>query len=373
MAACIFIATAFLLTTVATDDDIAEAPPERAVASAADGSAAMRREPFLYRIAAMVALSTAAVLTVDYFFKSTAAHVVPAAQLASFFARYYAAMNGVSLVVQLLVASRLVQRLGVAGASCVMPFLLMGGGVGALLAGGTLLAAIGMKTIDGGLRYSLNRVSTELLYLPVAAEARNRGKAFIDGVLGRLVQALTGGALYFLALSRLDSPRVLAAIVVALSAAWFATAFTLRAPYLDLFRRAIVRGSLDVASNADDLDFASAEALVEALASPDPRQVVSAMDVLVQKHRAKLIPALILYHEEESVLVRALDIFADSPRRDWISIGARLLSDGREAVRIAVVRALGRTSLRRSSLGASRYRPPIDGASTHCDDDPRSR
>ena len=64
-------------------------------------------------------LSTAAVLTVDYVFKSTAAASIPPAQLGEFFARYYAVMNGVSLVVQLFVAGRIVRMLGLAGATVI--------------------------------------------------------------------------------------------------------------------------------------------------------------------------------------------------------------------------------------------------------------
>ena len=60
----------------------------------------------------------------------------PAAELGGFFARYYAAMNLVSLVVQFLIAGRVVRHLGVAGATAVMPGLLLGGGVASLLAAG---------------------------------------------------------------------------------------------------------------------------------------------------------------------------------------------------------------------------------------------
>ena len=59
--------------------------------------------------------------------------------------------------------------------------------------------------------------------------------------------------------------------------------------------------------------------MLEFFSSRDAHRVVSAMDLLVDKKRERLIPGLILYHEAEPVLVRALEILAEDPRRsDWI-------------------------------------------------------
>jgi len=89
-----------------------------------------------------------------------------------FFARFYAVMNAISLVVQLLLSSRLLSRLGVIGAVGIMPFLLTLGGASAFAVGGSMTVALVAKTFDGSLRHSLNRTGTELLYLPLPAVAR---------------------------------------------------------------------------------------------------------------------------------------------------------------------------------------------------------
>lgn len=64
------------------------------------------KSPLLFRLALLVAAATAALLTIDYLFKSTVARVIPAGELGTFFARYYAATNALSLLVQLAVAGR---------------------------------------------------------------------------------------------------------------------------------------------------------------------------------------------------------------------------------------------------------------------------
>ncbi len=343
VASLAFVVTALVLTGLPAPDaePVARRDPMPRGAPARP-SLAFAEQPFVWRVALLVATSTAAVLTLDYLFKSTAARVIPMDQLGHFFARYYAVMNGVSLLVQLLLAGRLVRRLGVAGATAVMPALLFGGGVASLLAAGALLPVMAARMSDGGLRHSLNRVATELLYLPMPVGVRERAKGLIDSVLTRVVQAVTAGMLFAVASGGMLSPRALSAILVGLCAVWGLTALGMRTHYLDLFRRSLARGTLELDSSTGDIDVNAAEALVEAMASRDPKIVVASLDVLEQRNRTKLIPALILYHEADVVLFRALEIFGASRRSDWIPLAERLLSHAREAVRVAAIRALAR-------------------------------
>jgi AAA family ATP:ADP antiporter len=339
LAAALFLVSALLLTTFEVDQPSAVSAPQAPTKRPTD---LVRENPFLLRIAGMVAISTAAVLIVDYLFKLTAARHVPPARLADFFARYYAGVNGLSLVVQLLLAGRVIRRFGVIASAGIMPMFLLGGGAATVLGGGVLLLVLGLKTVDGGLRYSVHRVATELLYLPLPEAARDQGKGLVDGVLGRVVQAATASFIYVLAMRSLATPRLLALAVTALAAGWLAMATSLRRPYLDLFRRALAAGHIGPHVEIQELDLPSAEALVETMASPDPAAVVAAIDILVQHRRVKLIPALVLYHDAEQVLVHALEVFGESPRTDWVSLAMKLLSHPREPVRVAAVRALAK-------------------------------
>jgi AAA family ATP:ADP antiporter len=355
LAAFLFAVSALLLTTVRSEDPVAMPVPQ--VPASTSLGRVFRDNPFLVRIGGLVSVSTAAVLVVDYLFKSTAARLIAPAALGEFFARYYAVLNGISLLVQVLIVGRLVRRLGVVGTVAVMPLLLLGGGAAVLLGGGLLVVVLGLKAVDGGLRYSLNRVATELLYLPLPPEVRDRGKGFVDSSLSRIVQALTAIVLYVLAIRSLATPRVLALIIVVVCAAWVGIAGSLRKSYLDLFRRALAAGGIGPEADIQELDLTSAEALVESMANPDPATVKSAMDVLVLHRRVKLIPALVLYHDDPSVLIRALEIFGASHRLDWIPLAAKLLSHSNESVRIAAVRALAKKgnveALERAAADAS--------------------
>lgn len=306
---------------------------------------ALGRSPYLTRVALLVGLSTATVLAADYLFKATAARMLTPAQLGPFFARYYALLNGLALVVQVGVASRVVRRVGVVGAVTILPVLLAAGGIVTFLTGGTFLVVLLTKGVDGTLRHSLHRVTFELLWMPVSAEERDASKGFVDTVLGRAVQA--GLAVGILGLTTLGwaSPQILGALVTALAVVWIGVAAGLAKPYLGVFRQAIARGTLDAVAPDIELDLTSVEALLEALSSREPPRVLAAMELLAQRRRHRLIPALVLYHESDEVLTRALTLFGLSDRRDWIPLAERLATKGSHRVRIAALRALARAGV----------------------------
>jgi ATP:ADP antiporter, AAA family len=318
--------------------------------SAAD----LREEPFLRRIALLVVVSTAATIFLDYFFKWTVARTVPQHEVARFVARWYAWLNGLSFVAQVFVTGALVRRIGIATTMVVTPLLLLLGGVGALAAAGALTAVLALKAVDGTLRYSVHRVTMELVYLPVPTDVRARAKPFLDGALARLTQAVAGLLLLGLGGANDLSSWRLGGIVVVATAGWLVAAVTTRDPYLGMLRHAVMGDSVGP-SELDPIDLESAERLVEHLANEDRRVVLAAMNALARRGRERLIPALILLHEEQDVLVRALGIFGSSSREDWIARARRLLTDPRESVRTAVARALalhGRLDARDLALDA---------------------
>jgi AAA family ATP:ADP antiporter len=303
---------------------------------------AVRGEPFLRQVALLVAVSTATLLALDYFFKWTVARTVPRAEVGILVARVYAALNIASLVLQLVFGSALVKRVGLAAAVMLTPVLLFWGATASFVLGGALVVVIALKSIDGSLRYSVHRITTELLYLPIDADARARAKPLVDGALMRTVQAATAGALLGLGEAWFMSPRLFAGIVLVLAFAWAATAASTRRPYMALLRRSFLGGAVDGSwqADADPLDLATAEILVEFLARDNPGEVLAAIDALRRRGHDRLIPALILHHEDDRVLIAALALFGASKRTDWHTLARRLLDRPRERVRMAAARAL---------------------------------
>ena len=330
-----YFGAALLVSKVVLEETAAA--PEKAPSKLAPELTKMRRDPFLWRLAAIAALSIAASLVIDYLYRAKVASTLHADQLAPFFARYQLALNIGSLLLQITVTSSVVQRVGVLGLALTAPALLTLGGTLSALSGASFAVVVVLKATDSALRNSLGRVASELLWAPVENQARGRG--LVDLLVTRSTQALAGGILLGATMSRNPSPVLLAGCAAVLCAAWLLVGFGLRAPYIDLFRSALSRGSVERDFKLSELDLTSLEMLVEALAKPEANEVIAAMNVLAERKREKLIPALILYHDDDRVLLRALELFGGTDRKDWLPLGQRLLEHRRLPVQQAVVRA----------------------------------
>ncbi|MEO8182616.1 MAG: hypothetical protein ABI895_27605 [Deltaproteobacteria bacterium] len=301
-----------------------------------------REQPYVRRLAALVSLSSAALLATDYLFKASVTRHIAGAELGTFFAGYYALLNTASLLAQLFVSGPLLRRLGVVPALAVLPALLLVGGSVTLFAGVSLGLVLALKASDGTFRYSLHRVASELAEMPLSPRVQEQTKAYVDGPLPRVAQALTAGLLLALAAGGVAGERIVALLATALSLGWLWVVLRLRAPYLARLREALAKPAFDLRSWITELDLDSVEAVLEALSSTEPARVIGALDLLADKRRVRLIPALVLYHEDESVVLHALEIFGASDRDDWLPHSERLLAHPSSAVRAAVLQALSR-------------------------------
>jgi AAA family ATP:ADP antiporter len=298
----------------------------------------LKGHAYVRALAVFVLVSTVALTLGDYVFKSVVSRNIPPEELGSFFASLYLILNALALVAQLLLTDWLFRVLGLHRALWALPTLLFLGAAGVALGGG-LVAALVLKSADGTLRNSLHRTGSELLYVPLSDSLRSRAKPFIDLVGQRGGQALAS----LLILSEVMLRRgdvVLSGASAALSLVWIAWAADLKGLYLDLFRSALREGTIEPSADLPPLDLGSLEALFAALNSADDGEVIAAMDLLTEEGRARLIPALILYHPSRTVVLRAFEVFRVSVERtDFLPIAARLLSHRDPQIRAAALRA----------------------------------
>ncbi|HSC86643.1 MAG TPA: MFS transporter [Polyangiaceae bacterium] len=336
--ACLHLITACLITAAPPATELPPPPPRPRLR---EEFSAVRGNGYLVRVGALLQVSVATLLLVDYVFKTVMASRLPPGELGVNLARYYAVMNALALIVQVFVTMQVLQRMGTVLALTLLPLcLLLAGGLG-LFFSAALLFALLAKGADGALRFSLHRVSTELLFLPLGADERARVKPLFDSVLSRATQAIVAVAILMAVRMHWDSPFALGLATCVLAVVWILLAWSLRRPYLERFRSAL--GSTVRQPDFDllQLDLDSVAVLVEALSSPQENVVISAMGLFEEGGRSNLIPALVLYHPSPRVLERALQILPKASRSDWIPLAERLLTHEDARVRLSAVRALG--------------------------------
>jgi ATP:ADP antiporter, AAA family len=295
-----------------------------------------RRDPYLRRLLGFVLLSTLTVTVVDFVFKSVVAAEVPRAELGDFFARYYGGLNLLALGVQVLAAPRLLRAVGVNRTLLVMPVLLVAGAVGAAFSL-SLASVLLLRGADGALRHSVNRTGTEILFLPLSSEVRERFKAFADVVGQRGGQALASLAILGALMLGLEV-QTLAILVVVLAFGCALCVLDLERYYLDIFRRQLKEGAIETRVEVSELDLQTLEVLLSALSAEDDVEVIAALDLFAAYHKVHLIPALVLYHPSRSVVLRAFELLEGSARRDVARLAGRLLQHADHEIRAAALR-----------------------------------
>jgi ATP:ADP antiporter, AAA family len=288
------------------------------------------------RLLTLLALVPALAATlVDYVFKSTIATQVLPKNIPAVVANAYIAQSVLALAVEVFAVRFLLGSEGVTRSLFLLPVALLAAVTGYAVAG-TVLLAMCLKIVDGGLRPSLHRVSTELLYVPVPPAKRRLLKPSIDTVGQRSGQS--AAALFLVVVQNLAGAPALAALGIAGAAlGWLQVIRALRSRYVQLFREQLAKGRA-ARVELPKFELEVAETLVGALGSPDFREVVTSMELLVRYGRLRLVPALILYHPDPAVVRAAMTHFDGAQRADVDALLPFLLRHSDESVRSAAVR-----------------------------------
>lgn len=114
---------------------------------------------------------------------------------ANFFANFYIMLNFGSLLLQLFVAPRIQDKIGVRGGLMILPLALVGG-AGFASAAATALSLSVLRVTEGGLRSSVHRSIWEQAFVLVDSSDRSLVKLAVDGVGARVAEGLAASGLY---------------------------------------------------------------------------------------------------------------------------------------------------------------------------------
>ena len=262
--------------------------------------------------------------------------------------------------IQVALTSR-IQAFGLGFALLILP---VGLGVTAtiMLFNAALWAPAVARGLDSALRYTVDKTTREILFLPLPTELKYPAKPFVDVTVDRFARSVA--ALLLLVLIKpwglgLDWQR-LSYASLAITVLWIVMALRARREYLATFRRSLETRSVEAASvGLDGLqDAATLETLVEELSEPDEARVLHAIDMLEALDKRNLITPLLLHHDSPAVRARALRVL-ESARAvvaaRWIPAIERMLKDDTSVVRAAAVRALASVRKEEASSVMRRY------------------
>ncbi len=290
-------------------------------------------------------VSTTALTLGDLIFKRVIAERLAADNLATVFGAIYTGLNAVALVIQLIVTPRLLARWGVGAMLTVLPLIIIATAFGFALTG-AMVAVIAMKLGDGGLRHSLHRVSSEILYLPVPGAVRDGGKLLADALGQRGGQAIA--ALITLALASFGvTDRGIGAITAVVGAVWLVGILQARRAYTAQFRNTLQAGEIQRDVALPQLDADSQRLLREQLSSSDEVKALAALDLLA---RGASIPACAFDHPREAVVHHALALLDGELPGDTVAALGRLREHADPELRAAALAASTRAHFDRELL-----------------------
>ena len=265
--------------------------------------------------------------------------------IAAFLAEITIYLSLVGFVIQVTLTSRIHRVLGIGFALLVLPVSL-GTTAGIMLFNRGLWAPGLARVLDTSLRYTVDKTSREVLFLPLPTDLKYRAKPFVDVTMDRLAKGM--GALLILVLIK-DwgfgwDWQQLSYASLTMVGLWVLTAIAARREYMRSFRRSIEQ-QVVVPSQLrfTNPDPRSVETLVSELAHPEPRRALYAIDLLEAMDKRHLITPLLLAHDAPEIRARVLRVAeAAGPELAdrWRPGVERALKDRDGGVRVAAVSAL---------------------------------
>jgi AAA family ATP:ADP antiporter len=254
--------------------------------------------------------------------------------LTRFFGTFNFALGLVSFVLQLALVGPALRKFGLAVTILILPAAL-GTGTFLILLVQTFGAVLLTNALDQGLRFSLDKATYELLYLPLAPPQRAPIKAAIDIVISRVADSV-GAVLLGLATQgfimfqgfRL-ALRGTAAINLVVIAAWVVVAARLRGEYVRTIQSSIHRHRIAVEHGDVPLDRTAASMLAAKVTSDNSDDVRYALDWLDTQGLMGLDRQVrqLLSHKQADIRRRALALLSAARDTSITRIATDLLRD----------------------------------------------
>lgn len=269
--------------------------------------------PYLRAIAVVICISSFATTITGWQFKALAKQFSAGQDaMAIFFGDFYFYAGVLALLFQLLLTTRLLRRFGIGPMLFILPIVVLAGSTG-LLIWGTIGAAMFLKGGDQVLRYSIDRSTIELLYLPLPNRVKLQAKWFIDTVLWRFGDGLAGVVvLIFAALLGWTAQQIswVAAIVIL---GWLAAVYVAGKQYVVVLQESISQHRLDAEEVSTlALDRSTADLLVKTILTSETKEILYALSLFEVERQRTPHPVIrgLLRHPSAEVRLKAISVLS---------------------------------------------------------------
>ncbi|MFA9454213.1 MAG: MFS transporter, partial [Candidatus Aminicenantaceae bacterium] len=249
--------------------------------------------------------------------------------LTGFFGLMQSLVNFAALAIQLFFTSRVMKHLGVTASLFFLPLGLLAGAFGILISP-TLWSAILIKLSDGGFKHSINRAGMELLYLPIPSETKKRAKTFIDVFLKNFAKGVAGLTLIGLTVWLSLTLQHISLVLIVLISCWCVLLLRVKREYVDSFRHAIEKRTIDLEEQSLNLEDASLlSGFIKVLEGSSERQTLYILGLLENVKNKELVPHLerLIHHPSPEVRAVVLSMALMYPEVDLSAVARELMED----------------------------------------------
>jgi ATP:ADP antiporter, AAA family len=260
----------------------------------------------------------------------------------------------IGFLVQVFLTSRTHRYLGIGFALLMLPVSL--GSTAIIMLFNSALWAPGLaRVLDQSLRYTIDKTTREVLYMPLQTDVKLAAKPFVDVTVDRFARGTTAVLLLLLIKPwglGLDWQK-LSYASIAITGIWILFALKAQHGYRDAFRESFDTRDIKLAEvSVAVADLPTIETLVQELASPDERRVLYAIEFLEALNKKHLITPLLLFHESPAVRARALSVVRTvQPEisERWLPAIQAMMTDPDPDVRSEAVGALANVKNQKAS------------------------
>lgn len=269
--------------------------------------------PYLRAIAVVICISSFATTITGWQFKALAKQFSAGQDaMAIFFGDFYFYAGVLALLFQLLLTTRLLRRFGIGPMLFILPIVVLVGSTG-LLIWGTIAAAMFLKGGDQVLRYSIDRSTIELLYLPLPNRVKLQAKWFIDTVLWRFGDGLAGVVVLIFAARLGWTAQQISWVAAIIILGWLAAVYVAGKQYVVVLQESISQHRLDAEQVSTlTLDRSTADLLAKTILTSETKEILYALSLFEVERQRTPHPVIrgLLRHPSAEVRQKAISVLS---------------------------------------------------------------